>query len=67
MEANISVKTLINETLINAMIKRNPNDYDLGLNFRKRKNILSDSVGDELFKKYPNDYDLGKQVRGIYK
>jgi hypothetical protein len=62
MEANISVKTLIN-----VMIKRNPNDYDLGLNFRKQKNILSDFVGDELFKKYPNDYDLGKQVRGIYK
>jgi hypothetical protein len=62
MEANISVKTLIN-----VMIKRNPNDYDLGLNFRKQKNILPNFIGDELFKKHPNDYDLGKQVRKTYR
>lgn len=61
METNIIIKLSIQ-----SMIKQNPNNGDLGFNFRKEKISLSDFIDEDIFKQYPNDYDLGKEVRCIY-
>ena len=61
MDVNIAIKLLVK-----SMIKKYPNDYDLGLNFRKDKLMFSDFIDETLFRKYPNDYDLGKVVRKTY-
>jgi|LakMenEpi03Aug12_release.lakeMendotaPanAssembly.Ray.scaffolds.fasta_scaffold2989619_1 hypothetical protein len=53
--------------LVQSMIKENHNDYDLGFNLRKEKNVFSDLLNDDIYRKYPNNFELGKQVRQLYK
>jgi hypothetical protein len=58
--------TMLIKLSIQSIIKKYPNNADLGFNFRKEKINFYDFIDDNIFKKYPNDYDLGKEIREIY-
>jgi hypothetical protein len=60
------VANMIIKLSIQSIIKKYPNNGDLGSKFRKEKINFYDFIDDDIFKKYPNDYDLGKEVREIY-
>lgn len=51
---------------IKDLIKKYPNNYELGSNIRRISNIL-DVYIKKIIKQYPNDFDLGEYFRNLFK
>jgi hypothetical protein len=51
----------LTETITN-LVKKLPNDQDLGKQYRKITTLEKDEI-DEFCKKYPNDIELGRFLR----
>lgn len=54
------------EDIVWDMIKKCPNDYDLGLKYRSFSMSYFGFNYDGLIRSFPNNIELGKKVRKIY-